>query len=388
MRIAVFNHRLLALGGGERLALNIAQALAAAGHDIDFLHCDAMTPADVQQRLALSLDGIRLRRVSPLVDEVSAVSREYDLFINSAHGQYVLPQAKRSAWVCFFPVGVDLSASGRWRWRVGDALRPFRRLLPRASAARLEGLPSRGAIAALRAYQDIWSITAYTQRWVQHYWQRDSAVLYPLVEPIPALPKQNHIISVGRFRAGRSNKKHQALVRAFRELVQAGFEGWHLHIVGGLTDEPEHKRYFAELQALADGYPIYLHPNLPHAQMVELLGAAKIYWHATGFGEDLARFPDRAEHFGISTVEAMSAGCVPVVMDAGGQPEIVTHEQHGLLWRTLDELKAHTLRLINQPEQWAMLAAQAQNRSAAFCDAAAFNQNVLRLLSSTEATRR
>ncbi|NJM40105.1 MAG: glycosyltransferase [Anaerolineae bacterium] len=135
MRIAVFNHRLLALGGGERLALNIAQALASAGHDVDFLHCDAITPDDVQQRLALSLDGIRLRRVLPLVDEVSAISREYDVFINSAHGQYVLPQAKRSAWVCFFPVGVDLSPSGRWRWRVGDKLRP----LPAAFARRVSG---------------------------------------------------------------------------------------------------------------------------------------------------------------------------------------------------------------------------------------------------------
>ena len=50
---------------------------------------------------------------------------------------------------------------------------------------------------------------------------------------------------------------------------------------------------------------------------------AKIYWHAAGFGEDLEKHPDRAEHFGMSTVEAMSAGCVPVVFAGGGQLEIV-----------------------------------------------------------------
>ena len=170
-------------------------------------------------------------------------------------------------------------------------------------------------------------------------------------------------------------------MRAFREMVDAGLHGGQLHIVGGLTDEPEHLRYFAELQALAQNYPIHLHPNLPHAQLTQLVGAAKMYWHATGFGEDLARFPDRAEHFGIATVEAMSAGCVPVVIDAGGQPEIVTSQTCGLLWRSLDELKAHTLALINQPERLAACAAQAQQRSQTFCDAAAFNQRVQQLVS-------
>ena len=189
MRIAVFNHRLLALGGGERLALNIAQALAGAGHAVDFLHCDATTTDEVQHRLNLSLDGIRLRHVSKLHSEVSAASKEYDLFINSAHGQFVMPQAKRSVLACFFPVGVDLSASGQRRWRVGNALRPFRNLLPRSFVARLDGLPSQDEIAALRAYPSVWAITQYTRRWVKHYWARESALLYPLVEPISALPK-------------------------------------------------------------------------------------------------------------------------------------------------------------------------------------------------------
>ena len=376
MRIAVFNHRLLALGGGERLALNIAQALAGAGHAVDFLHCDATTTDEVQHRLNLSLDGIRLRHVSKLHSEVSAASKEYDLFINSAHGQFVMPQAKRSVLACFFPVGVDLSASGQRRWRVGNALRPFRNLLPRSFVARLDGLPSQDEIAALRAYPSVWAITQYTRRWVKHYWARESALLYPLVEPISALPKANCIISVGRFRAGHNNKKHEVLVRAFREMVDAGLRDWQLYLVGGLTDEPEQVRYFAELHESAKEYPIHLHPNLPHAQLIELVGKAKIYWHATGFGENLMRFPDRAEHFGIATVEAMSAGCVPVVIDAGGQPEIVTHAQNGLLWHSLDELKAQTAQLIAQPEQWAAYATQAQQRSAFFCDAATFNRNV------------
>jgi len=35
------------------------------------------------------------------------------------------------------------------------------------------------------------------------------------------------------------------------------------------------------------------------------------------------------EHFGITTVEAMAAGCVPLVYDSGGQAEIVSSGYNG-----------------------------------------------------------
>ena len=203
MRIAVFNHRLLALGGGERLALNIAQALAGAGHAVDFLHCDATTPDEVQQRLNLSLDGIRLRRVSKLHAEISAASQEYDVFINSAHGQFVQPQAKRSVLLCFFPVGVDVSVSGRRRWRVGNALRPLRPSVACVfcGAVGWVAQPRRNCSGAMRI-RSVWSITQYTQHWVRHYWQRESALLYPLVEPMKALAQNKQHHQRGPFSGG------------------------------------------------------------------------------------------------------------------------------------------------------------------------------------------
>jgi glycosyltransferase involved in cell wall biosynthesis len=45
----------------------------------------------------------------------------------------------------------------------------------------------------------------------------------------------------------------------------------------------------------------------------------------------------------------MAAGCVPVVIGKGGQPELVTHGQDGFLWYTDDELKRYTLSLIADP---------------------------------------
>jgi len=40
------------------------------------------------------------------------------------------------------------------------------------------------------------------------------------------------------------------------------------------------------------------------------------------------------EHFGITIVEAMAAGCIPIVHDSGGPTEIVTNEV-GFRWRDL-----------------------------------------------------
>jgi glycosyltransferase involved in cell wall biosynthesis len=43
------------------------------------------------------------------------------------------------------------------------------------------------------------------------------------------------------------------------------------------------------------------------------------------------------EHFGITIVEAMSAGCVPVVHDSGGPKEVV-NEETGFRWQNIDDV--------------------------------------------------
>ena len=72
------------------------------------------------------------------------------------------------------------------------------------------------------------------------------------------------------------------------------------------------------------------------------------------------------EHFGIVTAEAMSYGCIPVVVGKGGQPEIVHHELNGLLWNTIEELKEGTLNLIKDPEKRAKMAKAAIEASRQF----------------------
>jgi len=122
---------------------------------------------------------------------------------------------------------------------------------------------------------------------------------------------------------------------------------WELHLVGNLAAGEEHKIYLDTVRQSAQGYPIVIHQDIPFQQLSDLYAESAIYWHASGYGEDEDRDPVKFEHFGITTVEAMASGCVPVVIGKGGQREIVNHGKNGFLWDTLEELKRYTLLVAN-----------------------------------------
>jgi glycosyltransferase involved in cell wall biosynthesis len=247
------------------------------------------------------------------------------------------------------------------------------RLNPGAAQPWQEIQPTERSIAevrqALDSYQTIVANSGYTRQWIDQRWQRRSEVLYPAVDiaAFPVLAKRPIILSVGRFFAGAHNKKHLPMIQAFRALCDAGLSGWEYHLVGGCDlDQPESRDYVARVQAAAEGYPIVLHVNAPLAEMRQCYGTASIFWHATGYGEDEQRAPDSFEHFGITTIEAMAAGCVPVVIARAGQLETVVPGESGMLWHTLDELQTQTRRLIADPALRERLAAGAIERSALF----------------------
>jgi glycosyltransferase involved in cell wall biosynthesis len=369
MKIAVYDSRLAFFGGGGRHAMMLALALAEA-HEVEFWHDGAVDPAIIRARWNLSVEGLRLREVPPDDAAVSVLTAGLDGFINASDARFVLPRARRSAFLSFFPSGVDLSLSGRARWTVGSLVRATNLggALPAGLRERLRTLPTRADIQALAAYHAIIANSEYTRRWVRHYWQRDSQVLYPPIEMLQPLPKENLILHVGRFFVGGHAKRHDVLIDAFRALLARRLSGerWELHLVGNITPGAEHQAYADRIHDLAEGLPVSIHHGIDHAALATLYGRARIYWHATGYGVDLDRYPDQAEHFGMSVAEAMSAGAVPVVFAAGGPVEIITPGRNGLVWQTPAGLVEGTFRLIQEPAEQARMAAAAIMRSRDF----------------------
>lgn len=228
-------------------------------------------------------------------------------------------------------------------------------------------LHTRGAaIDWVDSYGAIVANSRFTQRWIDRYWDRPSEVLYPPVTMHAAGPKENVILNVGRFFPADKghSKKQLELVQAFRRLYDGGVHDWTLHLVGGCSQAGE--RYLAEVAALAAGYPVELHVNARGDELDALYASASVYWHASGLGEDAERHPDRLEHFGISTVEAMSAGAVPVVIGLGGQRETVRHGVDGFHFRTLEGLRALTEMVIRDGDLRRRLSASATCRARHF----------------------
>jgi glycosyltransferase involved in cell wall biosynthesis len=79
------------------------------------------------------------------------------------------------------------------------------------------------------------------------------------------------------------------------------------------------------------------HEGLPRDAIAELLGRSR-------YGLNCMQ----AEHFGIAIAELLTAGCVTLVHDSGGAPEI--QDDPGLRYREADEAARLLVRVIGAPD--------------------------------------
>ena len=249
----------------------------------------------------------------------------------------------------------------------GSHLRLRERLLNRLPYLRRDATN----LEFLDSYDQVLSISQYTRQWVQRYWNSPSELLFPPIhtEAILAGEKRDQILSVGRFFAtGRGHSKKQLeMVQAFVEAQRRGeLAGWEYHLVGGCSREDE--PYLDQVRRAGAGHPVHIHANAPRSLVNNLFATSKLFWHATGLGENAENHPWVFEHFGITTVEAMAAGCVPVVIAMAGQQEIVRPGIDGYLFMTLAELQSHSAAMAADDELRRRLAAQAVVRAESFSE--------------------
>ena len=177
--------------------------------------------------------------------------------------------------------------------------------------------------------------------------------------------KGPRIISVGRFAPYGNQKRQDVLIEAFR-MFHRLHPDWELCLAGATGGDPRNLQHVETLKVQAAGLPVRVVVDAPSRAIDDLLAGASIYWHAAGYGVDEVRSPDEVEHFGISIVEAMAAGAVPLVIQAGGGPEIIDPGRNGGLWNDLGELVGLTSSLIGDPALLARLAEGALARSRDF----------------------
>lgn len=207
----------------------------------------------------------------------------------------------------------------------------------------------------LQTYNRIITISEYSRKWVKKLWNRESTVLFPPVDidSFKAGKKEKIILSVGRFFPEHHNKKQLELARVFKELLEQHpdeMQGYTLYLVGGADNRASHLEYVEKVRAASKNYPVKIITNIEWEELVGIFARSHIFWHASGLGEDEEIHPEKFEHFGITTVEAMAAGCIPVVINKGGQKEIIKNRYDGFLFNTWKELKDITLKIISEEE--------------------------------------
>ena len=206
----------------------------------------------------------------------------------------------------------------------------------------------------LDTYQKIISISKYSSFWIKRFWNKDSTILFPPVDTESFKSggnnkKEKAILSVGRFFPEHHNKKQYELAATFIKMIEKYpmvMKGYTLYLAGGVSGISEHLEYVERIKKLTAGYPINVLPNVSFKELTGLFKKSSIFWHASGLGEDENAHPEKFEHFGITTAEAMSAGCIPVVINKGGQKEIIENGVDGFFFSDLQELSDQTLKII------------------------------------------
>jgi glycosyltransferase involved in cell wall biosynthesis len=206
----------------------------------------------------------------------------------------------------------------------------------------------------LDTYQKIISISEYSSFWIKKFWNKDSAILFPPVDTESFKSGENNkkekaILSVGRFFPEHHNKKQYELAATFIKMIDKyprDMKDYTLYLVGGVSGISEHLEYIERIKKLSAGYPIEILSNVSFKELTGLFKKSSIFWHAAGLGEDENAHPEKFEHFGITTAEAMSAGCIPVVINKGGQKEIIEDGVDGFFFNDLQELSGQTLKII------------------------------------------
>ncbi|MEX2012943.1 MAG: glycosyltransferase family 4 protein [Candidatus Levyibacteriota bacterium] len=338
MKIGIYDPYLEDLGGGEKYVASIAECLSR-DNSVTVFWNNKEDLGKIGKRFSLDLSRVSI--------SANIFSKEFG-FINR------LKESKKYDAIIFLSDGSIPFVFSKLFVHIQQ---PFVALKP--------GLKTK---LKIRRISKIFYNSNYTREFVDKTFGVKGVVLYPPIDiKAKGIKKENIILTVGRFRGKDlpldDFKKLKVMIDSFKEMVEKGLKGWKFIVVTGFSKEYEED--FEKIKGLASGFPIEFLLNKPIDELWDIYSRAKIYWHAAGYGEDLSVHPEYAEHFGISTVEAMGAGTVPVVISAGGQKEIVD-EKSGFLWNTLEELKNKAEKLIEDEPLLEKMSESARKRAQIF----------------------
>ncbi len=318
----VYDDHMATLGGGERSALAYALALKNLDFTVEILAQRALPdPADVIRTFGAEFRDIPVRqiRTGDLTAHLRLASPT--VFVNHTFMDFHANPARVGIYSQMFPVTSITSRSH-----------------PRETRA-------------LSTYQLLLSNSSFTKKYSDATWEfptRKSHVLHPpigqrVTDAKPEIlrtlaAKKKQFVHVGRFNPGTHNKNQQVVIETFLEARNRfpSLNDWRLLLIGNANQDSAARSYLAECKKLAaaSGGTVEIRQDAPEDELFKALAESFGYVHATGAFLAPGVEPFKCEHLGLSIIEGMASGCIPIVYARGGIFDVLEPGKMGVPYMT------------------------------------------------------
>jgi glycosyltransferase involved in cell wall biosynthesis len=307
-----------ARGGGERLAVATIKAISTMGIGVELSTVEKPDMALIHDAYGTSIDG-DLKKIRTLNILQKSSPRNYSLTVNT-HGD-MLPfyhkdfTKKNAITYCHYPIA---------RYLIDCSDPDYSSVLQNMC---LLGMPpavrngyygaARSAYTKMMLNSTVLTNSEFSRKAIFKTFGVDSTILPPPVDVdifrngcLSSNIRDDSILVISRFHPSKKieNAVHLAKLLRHNEV------GLCMNIVGNMPLDGI--GYFNYLDELVRHYSledfVKFEINVRFDRLLDLMRRSKVYVH-----------PLPGEPFGISTVEGMSAGIIPVVPDIGGHTEFV-----------------------------------------------------------------
>jgi alpha-1,2-mannosyltransferase len=314
LKIGVFHPSLHNFGGGEFVALVVVNSLAKNGYDVQLL-----TSKKIRQDEVKKMMGEQIASSVKMIFQPSYThpGGSFDLFPTSFNSLAL--KSKCDILVdtysnCVFPwtdvCYIHFPFLNRYDY---SKVFPY---LKHKHVRSLSGLPYLLYARKIQNYKDklIIANSQFTANSVKEFINADVKVMYPPVafnsfgqssfSKHDGL-REDLVVTVSRFSEDKKLETIPYIAKQTEKEVR-------FVIVGLLHDLKVYEALIKSLKRLGLTERVKIMPNAPKKELKDILRRAKIYLHTTF-----------QEHFGISIVEAMASGCIPITHNSGGMIEFV-----------------------------------------------------------------
>ena len=307
-----------ARGGGERLAVATIKAISSMGIDVELSTLEKPDMQLIHDAYGTSIEA-DLKKIRTLNIFQKYRPRNCSITVNT-HGD-MLPfyhnefNKKNAITYCHYPIASHLIDCGDPDYSA--ALQNMCLLGMTPSLQNRYYNAARTAYIKMMVNSTVLTNSNFSRKAILKSFGVDSAVLPPPVDVdmfrnacLTSNSRDDSILVISRF---HPSKKIENVIHLAKLLHQNEL-GTEINIVGNML--PDGVGYFSYLNDLVKHYElenfVRFEINLRFDRLLDLMRRSKVYVH-----------PLPGEPFGISTVEAMSAGIIPVVPDIGGHTEFV-----------------------------------------------------------------